>query len=77
MGVRHLRMHQNDGLRFHTQFLVLRQNMELMYPVIEIIQVRGGLGKWYCRQPERQAALRLVVPRTEPQFVVTLRYGPS
>ena len=38
-------MHQDDGFRFHAQFAMLRQDVKLMHPVAEVIEVGGGFGE--------------------------------
>ncbi len=66
-------MHEHDRFGFDPQLLVLRQDVKVMYPVVEVVEVRGGIRRRISREPERKTTLRLVMTGTETQFVVTFR----
>src|ERR1022692_4139160 len=68
-------MDQNHCFRFHAECAVLGQNMEPVDPVAEIVLVGGWLRNRMSQNAEGEAALRLVMPRPQPEFVVALRDG--
>src|SRR5271166_1644824 len=65
---------QHYGFRLYSQPAVDRQHIHLVYPVAERVTVRERRRSRRRSQPERQAALIVVVHRTQPRFVVTLRH---
>jgi hypothetical protein len=64
---------QHDRLRLDLQVMMLGQDVELMDPVAEGIAICRAPGCGIRDEAERQAALRLVVHRTQADFVIALR----
>src|SRR5271165_6514666 len=65
---------QHYRFRLYSQPAVDRQHIHLVYPVAERVTVRERRRSRRRRQTERQAALTVVVHRSQPHLVVTLRH---
>jgi len=67
------RMHQDDRFGFNAQHAVIWQDVELMDPVAEEIEMRGRMGRRDGRNAKRETALLIVLHGAQADFVVTFR----
>jgi hypothetical protein len=68
-------MRQNHRLRFDLQMMMFGKDVELVHPVTEGIAIRSAARGGICDQTEGEAALPVVLPRAQPDLVVTLGYS--
>ena len=67
-------MHENNSLGLDEQAAMFGKNMKLMDVVSEIVHMSGGPRWRIGRNAKGEATLPVVVPGTQPKFVITLRY---